>query len=573
MTNYDNYKFEFEFDDTTINIKLTDTEKSDLYETTINQDDITVKPIKRFILMINKALSHTLNYSVSNYSVSIYNDLEQIICYFNYCTEMFEIEERIVFTKVETIKPPLVDIPDEFNCPITLDIMDDPVLCDDGYTYERSAIQSIRNSLSPMTRQPIDKTRLIPNRALKDAINRFISLSDSRFQTELLEKEKEKKQERDVAEIERKEELVEIERKREIELKEREKDKEKIKEFRRLREERLLYEKYEQDMKIKLEREKRQEEIKIEQDIARLKQENIMMEKGLIAKYNNLNPSFIIGREKIHDNTSNSTINYWFETSQTPRLQYVFPENFLNKIKQDGFLIKFKKLVKDYTWINKYVNGANPYLEFIFDEIIPNIDAIIHELSNDLKEWERAVIWTRFNQPNVVGCSGGSGGIFNYVKSTLELYTGLKTKIPTLKSKEYYIVNQTEFNSGFNRDLLNADCTSGVMTNVERFKYHNLRLTWTKMKKNTLNSFVVTINYITTNRVGCRFDKHNNEIINIIDSHKEYVFHDTYENQIILYTPRKLTKDYDFNHFEPFMLLAKNIIDITEEIKPEYVFL
>ena len=55
---------------------------------------------------------------------------------------------------------------DEFFCPISLEIMDDPVICEDGYTYERSFIMSIHNSLSPMTRQPIDKSKLIPNRAL-----------------------------------------------------------------------------------------------------------------------------------------------------------------------------------------------------------------------------------------------------------------------------------------------------------------------------------------------------------------------------------------------------------------------
>ena len=69
----------------------------------------------------------------------------------------------------------MASIPDEFICPITLEIMVDPVLCEDGYTYEKSAIMAIQNSLSPMTRQHINKTKLIPNRALKNAIDRFLS--------------------------------------------------------------------------------------------------------------------------------------------------------------------------------------------------------------------------------------------------------------------------------------------------------------------------------------------------------------------------------------------------------------
>ena len=64
-------------------------------------------------------------------------------------------------------------IPNEYICPITLDIMDDPVLCEDGHTYERKAIQQLTTSISPMTRQPIDKSRLITNRALKECIQKY----------------------------------------------------------------------------------------------------------------------------------------------------------------------------------------------------------------------------------------------------------------------------------------------------------------------------------------------------------------------------------------------------------------
>jgi hypothetical protein len=76
---------------------------------------------------------------------------------------------------------------DEFLCPITFEIMVDPVICEDGYTYERSVIMSLHNSLSPMTRQPIDKTKLIPNRALKSAIDRFL-LSNPQYQDIILER-------------------------------------------------------------------------------------------------------------------------------------------------------------------------------------------------------------------------------------------------------------------------------------------------------------------------------------------------------------------------------------------------
>ena len=46
------------------------------------------------------------------------------------------------------------------ECPITQQVMNDPVLCDDGHHYERQAIQRWmqHSSISPVTRQPIRGT-------------------------------------------------------------------------------------------------------------------------------------------------------------------------------------------------------------------------------------------------------------------------------------------------------------------------------------------------------------------------------------------------------------------------------
>lgn len=51
-------------------------------------------------------------------------------------------------------------------CPITLQLMDDPVVASDGHTYERSAIEVIlrrRNPRSPMTNDPFVSTMVFPN--------------------------------------------------------------------------------------------------------------------------------------------------------------------------------------------------------------------------------------------------------------------------------------------------------------------------------------------------------------------------------------------------------------------------
>ena len=58
------------------------------------------------------------------------------------------------------------------DCPITLTEMTDPVLAQDGHTYERSAIEKhIReHGLSPKTNQILSINALIPNRALREVL-------------------------------------------------------------------------------------------------------------------------------------------------------------------------------------------------------------------------------------------------------------------------------------------------------------------------------------------------------------------------------------------------------------------
>ncbi|XP_066521073.1 WD repeat, SAM and U-box domain-containing protein 1 [Hoplias malabaricus] len=85
-----------------------------------------------------------------------------------------------VLKKIEELRiAPLSNgIPDEFLCPITHEIMKDPVIAADGYSYEREAIESWINTKSrssPMTNLPLQTTLLTPNRTLKMAICRWTS--------------------------------------------------------------------------------------------------------------------------------------------------------------------------------------------------------------------------------------------------------------------------------------------------------------------------------------------------------------------------------------------------------------
>jgi len=67
-------------------------------------------------------------------------------------------------------------VPTEFICPITGEIMRDPVMGTDGHSYERSAIASwlATHSTSPMTRDPMYVANLTPNYALRSQIERLL---------------------------------------------------------------------------------------------------------------------------------------------------------------------------------------------------------------------------------------------------------------------------------------------------------------------------------------------------------------------------------------------------------------
>ena len=60
----------------------------------------------------------------------------------------------------------MASINEDYLCPITHEVMMDPVIDPDGYTYERAAIEAwIRShGTSPFTRAPLSLGRLVPNR-------------------------------------------------------------------------------------------------------------------------------------------------------------------------------------------------------------------------------------------------------------------------------------------------------------------------------------------------------------------------------------------------------------------------
>ena len=67
-------------------------------------------------------------------------------------------------------------IPESFICPITQNIMIDPVISPYGISYEKYAIENwlCKNNVDPFSQKPLKKEQLVRNFALKNAIREFI---------------------------------------------------------------------------------------------------------------------------------------------------------------------------------------------------------------------------------------------------------------------------------------------------------------------------------------------------------------------------------------------------------------
>ncbi|XP_071698361.1 U-box domain-containing protein 8 [Rutidosis leptorrhynchoides] len=71
--------------------------------------------------------------------------------------------------------------PDDFKCPISLEIMSDPVILSSGHTFDRSSIQrwlDAGHRTCPITKLPLsDSPSLIPNHTLRSLISSYTALN------------------------------------------------------------------------------------------------------------------------------------------------------------------------------------------------------------------------------------------------------------------------------------------------------------------------------------------------------------------------------------------------------------
>lgn len=84
------------------------------------------------------------------------------------------------------------EIPSHFICPITFEVMKEPVFCSDGFTYEKHAIIDWLkdHSTSPLTGVELKSKELTPNYSLKSAIIEYIEKRQKKKSEQKSDKEK-----------------------------------------------------------------------------------------------------------------------------------------------------------------------------------------------------------------------------------------------------------------------------------------------------------------------------------------------------------------------------------------------
>lgn len=68
------------------------------------------------------------------------------------------------------------DIPSPFLCPISMELMKDPMVNEAGQTYDRESIvgwYAAGNRIDPLTQKPIENVQLFPNQHVKSAIEEW----------------------------------------------------------------------------------------------------------------------------------------------------------------------------------------------------------------------------------------------------------------------------------------------------------------------------------------------------------------------------------------------------------------
>jgi uncharacterized protein len=79
-----------------------------------------------------------------------------------------------IMRAIEQLRLHTPEVPEDYICPLTLEIYNDPVVAADGHTYEREEIQKWIDSgkrLSPISGTRMNSKKLTPNHKMRSQIS------------------------------------------------------------------------------------------------------------------------------------------------------------------------------------------------------------------------------------------------------------------------------------------------------------------------------------------------------------------------------------------------------------------
>lgn len=447
-------------------------------------------------------------------------------------------------------------IPNQYLCPISLEIMSDPVICQDGYTYDRVSILALKTPLSPMTRQPINLKVLIPNIALRQIIEQYAQTNEIKLKkiTPIP----------NITSNTNNNRLERLQREGMLDRFEREQ-----REQENLRQNAIIREREEQ-------RRRQQEEIE-----RKKKQEQEDRELERIVKMFNAKDLPSLNSGWIY-------LGYWhpYET-----LKFKFNLNVIKNIKNKNVNELYEiytKLCEDIIWIQKYVYGikdSKPFVDYVYEykekKCIDNeINSIEFKINQEKISHQRC------------GCYHPCSYCNRIKIWTLQLEQLKKLKIifeKLTKHKEYYYVNYEEFLDLFetpnqyglrefmrrrgiphpiNLDTIDDCQANGITSYYGNIYYYNLFHIFDREKLNKLNFLNdVCINLEIGEKVMSKKNNYYNGTGDLIKDHIKYITTKSCPNYIVR---------QDFvasSYFNELDKIAKVIVELIEFVRPEIILM
>jgi uncharacterized protein YegL len=138
----------------------------------------------KYILRFNKLRSHLISELGACGDSSLSGDNRNVLQTIGQVVELETKELETCLTRVAHVRRhsgDTADCPKSFLCPITLEIMQDPVIGADGHSYERSAIKQwlTTHDTSPVTNLPMTRRDLLDNHSLRCAIDEYVAAREA----------------------------------------------------------------------------------------------------------------------------------------------------------------------------------------------------------------------------------------------------------------------------------------------------------------------------------------------------------------------------------------------------------